>query len=80
LCDPNIGWKALCKSMFLLSIFSYWSNINFQPGDDEDVEKHIGKYAKGCQKNEKNSNNEHIRKDVEDVKEKPEWWEAMESQ
>ncbi len=56
--------------MFLLSIFSYWSTINFQQGDDEGVEKHIGKYAKGCQKNENNSNNEGIKKDVKDVKKK----------
>ncbi len=56
--------------MLLLSIFSYWPIINFQPRDDEGVEKNIGKYVKGCQKNEKNSNNESIRKDVENVKKK----------
>ncbi len=50
--------------MFLLSIFSYWPTINFQPRDDEGVEKKIGKYAKGCQENENNSNHEGIRKDV----------------
>lgn len=39
--------------MFLSSIFSYWSAINFQLGDDEGVEKHVGIYVEWCRKNEK---------------------------
>jgi hypothetical protein len=66
--------------MFLLSIFSYWSTINFQLGDDEGVEKHFGKYVEWCWKKWKKSNNEGIRKDVGDVKKEIEWWETVESQ
>jgi len=78
--DPNIGWKAFCKSMFLSSIFSYWSAINFQLMDDEGVERHVGIYVEWCRKNEKKSNNEGIKKEVGDVKKQIEWWETMESQ
>jgi hypothetical protein len=66
--------------MFLSSIFSYWSTINFQLGDNEGVEKHIGKYVEWCWKKWKKSNNEGIRKDVGDVKKEIEWWETVESQ